>query len=241
MNTQPKAGLNSMSGFDKQRIDRLRGVMTSHVEAGAVPGLVTALSRHGEVHMAAIGTAAIGTAAVGPGRPMARDTIFRIASMTKPVTAVATLILIEECRLRLDDPVDRLLPELADRRVLRRVGAEVDDTVPAERPITVRDLLTFTWGFGMVLARSGTLPIQAAIEQHLGRNGPPQPAEMPPPDAWLAGLGALPLIHQPGTCWMYNTGSDVLGVLVERAAGQPFADFLRERIFEPLGMADTGF
>ena len=172
---------------------------------------------------------------------MARDTIFRISSMTKPITAVATMILVEECRLRLDEPVGRWLPELADPRVLRRPDADIDDTVPAERPITVRDLLTFTWGSGLVLAMPGTLPIQAAMQERLGRSGPPQPGEVRTADAWIAGLGSLPLIHQPGTCWMYNTGSDVLGVLIERACGRPFASFLRERIFEPLGMLDTGF
>jgi CubicO group peptidase (beta-lactamase class C family) len=125
--------------------------------------------------------------------------------------------------------------------VLRSPGAEIDDTVPAERPITVRDLLTFTWGLGQVLAPPGTFPIQAAMDARLGRSGPPEPGEMPAVDKWMAGLGSLPLIHQPGAGWMYNTGSDVLGVLIERAAGQPFETFLQERIFAPLGMVDTGF
>ena len=225
-----------MSGFEKQRLDRLADVMARYVGGGAVPGLVTAVSRGGEVHVDAIGT----TAFEG-GAPMARDSLFRISSMTKPVTAVATLILVEECRLRLDEPVSRLLPELAEMRVLRRPDAEVTDTVPAERAITVRDLLTFTWGFGQVIAPPGTLPIQAPIEERLGRTGPPQPAWAQGPDAWIAALATLPLLHQPGAGWMYNTGSDVLGVLIERAAGRPFATFLQERIFEPLGMVDTGF
>jgi CubicO group peptidase (beta-lactamase class C family) len=225
-----------MSGFDKHRLGRMRDVMAGHVRSGTVPGVVTALSRNGEVQVDAIGTTAFGA-----DSPMARDTIFRISSMTKPITAVATLILLEECRLRLDEPVGRLLPELAEPRVLRRPDAEVDDTVPAERPITVRDLLTFTWGSGQVFAPPGTVPIQAPMEERLGRTGPPLPAEHPGSDEWIAGLGRLPLVHQPGAVWMYNTGSDVLGVLVERAAGRPFATFLQERIFEPLGMADTGF
>jgi len=225
-----------MSGFEKQRLGRLRDVMAAHVAKGTIPGTVTALRRHGEVHVDEVGTMAFGS-----GPPMARDTIFRISSMTKPITAVAALILVEECRLRLDDPVDRLLPELADRRVLRQPNAALDDTVPAERPITLRDLLTFTWGLGMIFAMPGTMPIQAAMEERLGRTGPPAPGETLTPDTWMAGLGTLPLVHQPGASWMYNTGSEVLSVLIERAAGQPFPTFLQERIFEPLGMVDTGF
>jgi CubicO group peptidase (beta-lactamase class C family) len=137
----------SSSGFDKVRLGRVQDQLAAHVERGAVPGAVTALSRHGEVHVETIGATAY-----DGGRPMARDTVFRLSSMTKPITAVAALILVEECRLRLDDPVDELLPELAQRRVLRSLEAEIDDTVAAVRPILVRDLLDFTWGFGLVLA-----------------------------------------------------------------------------------------
>ena len=179
--------------------------------------------------------------ALGGNDPMRRDTIFRISSMTKPVTAVATMILVEECKLRLDEPVDRLLPELADRRVLRAVDGPLDDTVPANRPITVRDLLTFRMGFGMVMAMPGTSPIQDAPHEVMLGQGPPHPSKTPAPDEWIRRLGTLPLMHQPGERWMYNTGSDVLGVLIARASGQPFETFLRERIFEPLGMKDTGF
>jgi CubicO group peptidase (beta-lactamase class C family) len=161
--------------------------------------------------------------------------------MTKPVTAAAAMILVEECRLRLDDPVDPLLPELAERRVLRRIDSDLDDTVPAIRPITLRDLLTFTFGFGLVMAMPGTHPIQQATDDALLGQGPPDPATPPDPDEWIRRFGTLPLIHQPGESWMYNTGSDVLGVLIARASGQPFEAFLRHRIFEPLGMTDTGF
>jgi CubicO group peptidase (beta-lactamase class C family) len=152
------------------------------------------------------------------------------------------MILVEECRLRLDDPVDAFLPELADRRVLRRLDAPLDDTVPARRPISLRDLLTFRLGFGSVMAPPGSYPIQRAISEHqLGGDGPPQPAHTPDTDEWLRRLGSLPLMYQPGERWLYNTGSDVLGALVARASGQPFEAFLRERIFEPLGMGDTSF
>jgi CubicO group peptidase (beta-lactamase class C family) len=231
-------GENSMSigGLSKTRLGRLHDVMAGYVERGEVPGLVTLVSRRGEVHIDAIGVKAAGGDA-----PVRRDTIFRISSMTKPITAAATMVLVEECKLRLDEPVDGWLPELSNRQVLKRIDGRLDDTVPANRPITVRDLLTFRMGFGIVMAPPDTYPIQKAMsELHLGQ-GAPQPLTPPAPDEWMRRLGTLPLLHQPGEKWMYNTGSDVLGVLIARASGRPLETFLRERIFEPLGMADTGF
>jgi len=223
-------------GLSAERLKRLHHVMTGYVERGEVPGLVTLVARQGEGHVDAIGAMAAGTE-----EPMRRDTIFRISSMTKPVTAVAAMILIEECAIRLDEPVNRLLPELADRRVLKRPDADLDDTVPAHRPITIRDLLIFTMGLGIVAAAPGTVPIADALsELELGQ-GMPSPQTPPAPEIWIRRLGSLPLMYQPGERWMYNTGSDILGVLIERAAGQPFETFLKERIFGPLGMADTGF
>jgi CubicO group peptidase (beta-lactamase class C family) len=223
-------------GLSAERLKRLHDVMTGYVERGDVPGIVTLVARRGEGHVDAIGTMA-----ADGGEPVRRDTIFRISSMTKPVTAVATMILIEECAIRLDEPVDHLLPELADPAVLERPDGPLDETVPATRPITVRDLLTFTMGTGIVMAEPGTVPIaDALIELELGQ-GMPNPMTPPGPDEWIRRLGSLPLIYQPGERWMYNTGADVLGVLIERASGQPFETFLRERIFEPLGMTDTGF
>src|SRR5258708_3762594 len=148
----------STGGLSTARLGRMHDVMAGYVERGEVPGLVTLVSRRGEVHVDAIGTMAVG------GRdPMRRDTIFRISSMTKPITAAATMILVEECKLRLDEPVDRLLPELADRRVLKRLDAQLDDTVPAQRSITVRDLLTFRIGFGQMMAPPDAYPIQRAM------------------------------------------------------------------------------
>jgi len=166
------------------------------------------------------------------------DTIFRISSMTKPVTAVAALILVEECVLRLDDPVDPILPELADRRVVRRIDGPVDDTVPAERPITVRDLLTLRMGFGAYFGRCPVNDLAAELQLSVG---PPQPARAPGPDEWMRRFSTLPLMCQPGERWLYHTGADVLGVLLARACGQPLDAVLRERVFEPLGMVDTGF
>ena len=226
----------STGGLSRARLGRMHDVMAGYVERGEVPGLVTLVSRRGEVHVDVIGTQAIGERS-----PMRRDTIFRISSMTKPITAVATMILVEECKVRLDEPVDALLPELAERRVLKRLDGPLDDTIPAHRPITVRDLLTFRMGFGQTLAPPDAYPILAAAsEQQIGM-GPPSPSTMPAPDEWMRRLGRLPLMHQPGERWMYNTGADVLGVLIARASGQPLETFLRERLFEPLGMKDTSF
>jgi CubicO group peptidase (beta-lactamase class C family) len=223
-------------GFSAARLGRMHDIMARHVERGEAPGLITALSRRGETQVDVIGTKAVGTE-----DPMRRDTIFRIASMTKPVIAVATMILVEECVLRLDDPVDRLLPELAGRRVLSRIDGPLEDTVPAVRPITVRDLLTFRLGLGLLTAPADTSPVARAVQELGVGVEMPDPGAAPDPDEWMRRLGTLPLMHQPGEKWLYHTGSQVLGVLIARATGRPLEAFLRERIFEPLGMADTGF
>lgn len=223
-------------GLSATRLSRMHGVMTGHVERGEMPGLVTLISRRGEVHIDAIGTKA-----TGDTDPMQRNTIFRITSMTKPIIAAATMILVEECKIRLEESVDRLLPELADRTVLTRPDGPLDETTPAHRPITVRDLLTFRMGFGIVLAPPEAYPIQRAMrDQELGI-GPPKPRTPHSPDEWMRRLGTLPLLHQPGEQWLYDTPADVLGVLIARAAGQSLETFLHERIFTPLGMKDTGF
>ncbi len=208
----------SSAGLSKVRLARLHEVMAGYVERGEVPGLVALVCRRGEAYVEALGMKALGSS-----DPVQRDTIFRIASMTKPITAVAAMILVEECKLRLDDPVDQLLPELADRQVLKRLDGPLDDTEPAKRPITLRDLLTFRMGFGIVMAPPGTYPIQAAINDLELGQGPPHPLQPPAPDEWIRRFGALPLL------------------LIARASGQPFEAFLRERIFEPLGMKDTAF
>jgi len=218
-----------MGGFSKPRLRRLADVLAGAVQRGEAGELVALVSRDGETHLETAGGA----------EP---DTIFRIASMSKPVVAVAALILVEECALRLDDPVDEFLPELAGRRVLNRLDGPLDDTVPAERPITLRDLLTFQLGLGFghgMWGPPGTVPIMDALDAL--RGGMPQPAAVAEPDQWMRQLGALPLAYQPGTRWLYNLGSDIASVLIARVTGQPLGDFLQERIFGPLGMADTGF
>jgi CubicO group peptidase (beta-lactamase class C family) len=178
----------SNGGLSKTRLGRMHEIMAGHVARGAVPGLVTLVSRRSDVYVDAIGLKV-----AGGTDPMRRDTIFRIASMTKPITAAATMILVEECKLRLDEPVDRLLPELADRKVLTRLDGPLDETVPANRPITVRDLLTFRLGFGAVMAPPGRYPIQKAMAEAGLAPGPNLPSLAP--DEFMKRLGGLPLLH----------------------------------------------
>ncbi|MEU7894454.1 serine hydrolase domain-containing protein [Nonomuraea sp. NPDC049152] len=224
---------HSDSGFSATGLRRLREVLARYVESGKIPGLVALVSRGGETHVEAIGTMRH-----DGGAPMRRDTIFRMASTSKPVAMAAAMVLLDECRLRLDDPVQQWLPELADRQVLKQIDGPLDDTVPARRPITVRDLLTSTFGLGMDLTSLGTPIMGAIFEQGLTPN---LPVPMPKPDEWMRRLGALPLMYQPGERWQYQISHDVLGVLVARVTGQSFEAFLRERIFDPLGMKDTAF
>jgi len=223
-------------GLSKARLARMHRVMADHVAAGRAVGVITLIERRGETHVDIIGQADRERSV-----PLKRDTIFRLASMTKPITAAATMILVEECKIRLDEPVDRLLPELANRRVLKDVNGPLSDTVPANRPITARDLLTFRMGLGMSMPIPGATPTpfqQAMTEAKLGGFKPPTPHT---PDQWIKKLGELPLMYQPGERWQYHMGSDVLGVLIARASGRSLGDFMRERLFEPLGMKDTGF
>jgi CubicO group peptidase (beta-lactamase class C family) len=223
--------------LSKSRVERLHQVLSGHIHRGDMPGLVALVSCHDDVHIETLGTMSVGHPA-----PMKRDTIFRIASLTKPITAVAAMMLIEECKLRLDDSIEPWLPELANRRVLRSIASEPDDTIPAQRAITVRDLLTFRMGFGSVLAMPNTYPIQKLIRTlQIGGDGPPLPSQSPPADAWLQRLGSLPWMAQPGERWLYHVSADVLGMLIARVSGQTLGSFMRERIFDPLGMQDTAF
>nr|WP_240777867.1 beta-lactamase family protein [Nonomuraea basaltis] len=223
----------SNSGFSEVGLRRLREVLARHVESGKIPGLVALVSRGGQTHVEAIGT----MRAEG-GAPMRRDTIFRMASVSKPVTTAAAMVLLDECRLRLDEPVDPWLPELADRRVLTRPDGPLEDTVPARRPITVRDLLTSTFGLGVDFELMDS-PIRAATFKATDYSVASGPA--PHPDEWMRRLGELPLSYQPGQRWLYDLSYEVLGVLVARVTGRSLETFLRERIFDPLGMTDTGF
>jgi CubicO group peptidase (beta-lactamase class C family) len=223
--------------LNQARVADLQMTMSGHVKRGDIPGIVTLIGRGDEIDVHAIGVKT-----VGGKEPMGRDTMFRIASLTKPITGAATMILVDDGKLRLDDAVERWLPELANRKVLTRIDSQLDDTIPSRRSITVRDLLTSTFGFGSVMARPGTYFIQQLIKDgHRGGDGPPHPCLTPDTDEWMRRLGALPLMYQPGERWAYNTSCYVLGVLIARVSGRSFAAFLRERLFDPLGMKDTAF
>jgi CubicO group peptidase (beta-lactamase class C family) len=221
-------------GLSPARLTRMHEALRRHVDRGRLPGLVALVSRRGTEHVDAIGTLAFDSKV-----PMQRDTIFRLASVAKPITAVAAMILLEECKLRLDDPVDELLPELANRRVLRTIDGPLDDTVPAKRAITVRDLLTFRSGYGEVAFLAPMSPLhRAMMEASLPLSAWAFPGTA---DEFMKRVGALPLAHQPGERWLYHLSADILGVLIARSSGMSLSAFMEERIFEPLGMKDTGF
>jgi CubicO group peptidase (beta-lactamase class C family) len=211
----------------------LRGILQTHVSNGPVPGAVGLIAHGDQVEVEAVGHAdADGTS------PLTRDSIFRIASITKPITAAAVMMLVEDGRIALPDPVGQWLPELASPVVVRTPTSPADDVVPAARPITVADLLTFRAGYGFPSDFSS--PVVGLLFSEL-KQGPPQPQLVAAPDEWMAALARIPLLYQPGEVWLYNTCSDILGVLIARVSGRPMPEFLAERLFEPLGMADTGF
>ena len=206
-------------------------LLDSYVHNGSVPGAVGLIASGGRTEVAAVGSVAL------DGDAMARDSIFRLASVTKPLTAAAVMMLVEDRQIALDDPVGRWLPELAAPNVVRTPASAVDDVVPASRPITVLDLLSSRAGYGF--ASDFTLPAAQRLfaVQKDGR----EPASFPPPDAWMAELARVPLLYQPGEAWLYDTCSTLQGVLISRVCGQSLPTFLAERVFEPLGMTDTGF
>ena len=211
----------------------LQNVLESHVGEGSAPGVVALVARGEHVEVGVAGSADVeGTAA------MARDSIFRIASLTKPIVAAAVMLLVDDDRIALEDPVGRWLPELASPSVVRTPSGPVDDVVPAARDVTVLDLLTSRagWGFPSDFSLPAVQPLLTELKQ-----GPPEPQSVPAPDEWAARLSRIPMLHQPGEAWLYDTCSDIQGVLVSRVSGLPLAEFLAERLFEPLGMADTGF
>ncbi|WP_305789495.1 serine hydrolase domain-containing protein [Symbioplanes lichenis] len=216
----------------------LHEVLAARVERGELPGAVTLVARGDDVQVDAIGTTAFG----GAG-PMRRDTVFRIASLTKPLLAALTMVLVEDDVIDLEEPVHRLLPELAGQRVLARPDGPLDKTVPLDRPVTVEDLLTFRLGSGMVTepVHNPPWPVLHALREQQVISGPPYPPNPLTPDEWIRRFAAVPLMYQPGQKWQYNTGSDVLGVLLARAGGRPLGDVFRERLLDPLGLRATGF
>jgi CubicO group peptidase (beta-lactamase class C family) len=199
----------------------LQDLVEAAVADGAAPGAAALVARADAIEVASAGE-------------LEADSIVRIASLTKPITAAAVMLLVDEGVLGLDDSVERWLPELASPKVVRTPESPVDDVVPAERPITVEDLLTSRAGWGF--PDDFTLPAVTELFARLPVFGPRQT-----PDEWLTTLADVPMLRQPGEAWLYNTCSDIQGVLVARASERALPDFLAERIFEPLGMADAGF
>jgi len=218
--------------------NELHDAMSARVARGEFPGIVTLVARDDDVRAEAIGFTEF-----DGDVPMRRDTVFRIASLTKPIMAAAAMALAEDDVIDLEEPVTKLLPELAEQRVLARVDGPLDDTVQLDRPITIEDLLTFRMGFGLITEPEFEPPypiVLAARELDLTL-GEPDPRTPHDPDEWIRLFGSLPLMYQPGERWNYNVGALVLGVLLARAAKRPLGDVLAERLFEPLGMTQTGF
>ncbi|MFJ4971968.1 serine hydrolase domain-containing protein [Streptomyces sp. NPDC088755] len=247
----------------------LQELLDAHIAEGSMPGAVALVARGERVEVASAGSAGLagvagadgtacragvaGTVADGTaGRagvagadgtgtsasPMRRDALFRIVSITKPIVAAAAMTLVEDGLIAPADPVAAWLPELASPLVVRTPRSPVDDVVSAVRPITLLDLLTSRAGYGFPADFS--LPALASLFAEL-KQGPPQPQAVPAPDTWMAALSRIPLLHQPGDGWLYDTCSDILGVLIARVADRSLPAYLAERLFEPLGMTDTGF
>jgi len=221
----------TLQGVDQAALAKIPPALQAVIDAGDLSGFVTLIWRKGEE----LQFNALGCRNIESGAPMTRDTLFRIASMTKPITSVAALMLMEEGKLRLDDPISKWMPEFADMRVLKDAQGPVEDTYLAPRAITVEDLMTHRSGLAYGFTSIG--PIAYAYQKALGDVLTNQMT----PDAWLKALGGLPLSYPPGERFHYSHATDVLGLLVGRIAGLDFRDFLFKRIFEPLGMVDTDF
>ena len=224
-------GDQASGGFVEAALAQIPAALQAVTDAGDLSGFVTLVWRKGEV----VQVNTIGHRDVEAGLPMTRDTLFRIASMTKPVTSIAALMLWEEGKLKLDDPISKWLPEFARMAVLKDATGPVDETYPAPRQITVEDLMTHRAGLAYAFTSVG--PIGQAHEEALG---PPLGGHMTP-DAWLAKLGSLPLSYPPGERFHYSHATEVLGFLVARIEGKPLGQVLKDRIFAPLGMQDTDF
>lgn len=216
-------------GFDKQKLARITPVVQAVLDKGPLAGIVDMVCRHGEIaHVDALGWQDVENKV-----PMKRDSLFRIASMTKPITGAAALILMDEGKLSLTDPVEKFLPELANRKIVRDLVGPIDNVYESPRSITITDLMTHRSGIATPDNTKGPLVDAFTAADTKGR------AEGL--DAWLKAIGALPLAYKPGTEFRYGNSTDFLGAVVARASGMKLGDFLQQRIFGPLGMVDTGF
>lgn len=219
---QPEA-----AGFAPDRLERLHRFLQGHVDAGRHSGAISMIVRDGHI----VDWQTFGHRDLEAGLPMERDTIVRIYSMTKIVTSVAVMMLFEEGRLRLEDPVTNWIPELSNLQVMRGGTVENPELEPARSPVTIKQLLTHTSGFGYDF---GTRPLDLLYRQADLWNTPDFPE-------FIRRVARLPLAHQPGTAWTYGINTDILGYVVQLVSGQDFAGFLEARIFRPLGMVDTDF
>jgi CubicO group peptidase (beta-lactamase class C family) len=218
-------------GFDPARLATIGPLLQAFVDRGELAGVVALTSHAGEI----IQADEIGWSDVETKAPMRPDTLFRIASMSKPITSVAALMLMEEGKFALSDPIAKWIPELSEVQVLRNASGSLSDTVQAHRPITIEDL--FTHRSGIAYAPFSEGPLQQAYAEALGDPGMNRMSV----DAWLVALGTLPLAYQPGERFHYGHSTDVLGFLIGRVEGKPFRRVLQERVFAPLGMHDTDF
>lgn len=224
-------GAQAPAGFNGEMLAGLAPALKGLVDQGLLSGMVALVWRRGEV----VQVDAVGHRDIEARLPMERDTLFRIASMTKPITTLAALMLVEEGKLQLSDPITKWLPQFKDMRVLTDATGALDSTVPAGREITVEDLMTHRSGLAYAFTSMG--PIAHAHDEQLG-----SPLANPyTPDEWMTRLGALPLSYQPGERFHYSHATDVLGFLVAAIEGKPLGEVLKARIFDPLGMNDTGF
>ena len=217
--------------FSASGLQAIGPALQGVVDAGDLSGFVTLVWRGGQV----VQVDTVGRRDIAGDKPMTRDTLFRIASMTKPITSVAALMLLEEGRLKLDDPITRWAPEFSDMQVMKAADGPLDQTVPAEREITIEDLMTHRAGLAYGFTSVG--PIAQAHEKALG------PALGTPltPDEWMKRLGELPLSYQPGARFHYSHATDVLGFIVARIEGKTLDQVLQDRVFGPLSMTDTAF
>lgn len=223
-----------MTSFSPSALDSLHEAMHELVSSTDIPGMVTLIARGDEVHVETFGVMDLDS-----NRPMTRDAIFRIQSITKPVTSIAMQQLLEAGTISMDDRLDRWLPELANRVVLREPGGALDDTVPAKRPITIEDVMTYRTGYGAIMDFPPSTPVHLEMARRGIASGPDLPSV--PYDEWLDRFRDIPLLQQPGEAWQYDIAATFQGILLSRIAGTSLGEIFHERIFTPLGMSETGF
>ena len=237
---------DQLQGISRERLARLDAVLHRYVDAGKLPGVQTAVSRRGEV----VHRDCYGFTDVEAGRKVEPDTLYRIYSMTKPITGMAAMILMDEGKLSLDQPLHTILPKFKQMLVQKTYDGGIGpaDLEPAVRPITIRHLLTHTAGLGYSIVQQGPIS-QLMVDREVV---PGQVTKLDLPQ-FLRGKSAdsleifadraaeIPLVHQPGTRWSYSIGLDLMGRVIEVVSGQKFDEFLQERIFDPLGMTQSTY